>query len=387
VPASGMHDKSTYWLDSSGPDKRRIVSVRELTPKQTEQEMLALLQQAEREGLHVEATMADGSKLTGAVTLLETCKPYHVIPSGLIRVSIDEHGASFGATFDSQRIVAVKVEEKTHITPTCCADVAPYIGRRVRVDDGIEGILTGCGIDPDDVLDAACWFGLDGECPVYEGDKEQVKCYAFTADEGYWTFELLPDEPAPGNLMIEPKVPADLEPYIGRRVRVLAGPERELVREGVLVDSSWQGCPAVVLEGRPIGWRFGEGSGRSTLVEVLPELPEAEDDDTSMEDDNDDAVSAGYIPGEPVLSFGTVQMQVDGEPALVTIGADGTLTARDGRRLCLTTEGDAITAPRIVSKLTLAELLAMAPDGVHGTAYAAFHHTVREAIAAGLVHD
>jgi hypothetical protein len=109
-------------------------------------------------------------------------------------------------------------------------------------------------------------------------------------------------------------------------VRVLAGPERELVREGILTSVEDCECAYLVVGDGP-GWHYGSRGDRSTLVEVLPELPAAEDDETSIEDDSDDAVSGGYIPSEPVLSFGTVMMQVDGEPVLVTIGSDGTLTA------------------------------------------------------------
>jgi hypothetical protein len=347
VPASGMHDKSTYWLDSSGPDKRRIVSVRELTPKQTEQEMLALLQQP-REEKH----------------------------PGTMEVKIDGSAVSQTVTFHTMTAMSGELDlpyslatGNPLVTPTCCADVAPYIGRRVRITDTDGNEDTGI------IALVGRYWGQDG----FEIEEQP---------DNYWsmegvTIELLPDEPASGNLMIEPTCPADLEPYIGRRVRVLAGPERELVREGVLVDSSWQGCPAVVLEGRPIGWRFGEGSGRSTLVEVLPELPAADDDETSIEDDSDDE---GYTSGDVrVLTFGTVMMQVDGVPELVKIEPDGNLTAQSGRRLCLTTEGDAITAPRIVSKLTLAELLAMAPPPSEVRAYEAFQDTVRQAMLTGLV--
>jgi hypothetical protein len=451
VPANGEPVHSYWWLGSAPPDAyRRIVSVRELTPKQTEQEMLALLQQAEREGNHVEATMADGSKRTGAVTHVTLFSRGALKAGELCYVNIGNNGVSFGSFAASSRIAAVKLlpreekrpvvqhceagtvtfsivgpsaittalgfsgpfslapsptldikmEEKTHITPTCCADVAPYIGRRVRVEDGIEGILTGCGIDPDD---GEYWFGLDGENP----DNEFERCYAFPADGyGKWTFELLPDEPAPGNLMIEPKCPADLEPYLGRRVRVLAGPERELVREGILTApcsglALWLGIDG------SITWAYGPDRLRSTLVEVLPELPAADDDETSIEDESDDAVSAGYMPSEPVLLFGTVMMQVDGVPELVKIEPDGNLTAQSGRRLCLTTEGDAITAAasagrigvvggtaaellgfvpvKVESKLTLAKLLACAPPPSEVRAYEAFQLTVREAMLTGLV--
>jgi hypothetical protein len=353
VPASGMHDKSTYWLDSSGPDKRRIVSVRELTPKQTEQEMLALLQQP-REEKH----------------------------PGTMEVKIDGSAVSQTVTFHTMTAMSGELDlpyslatGNPLVTPTCCADVAPYIGRRVRVscvDVATQvGIITRVGLDDGD---ACFWLDDDRDHDGWGLDTDRYDQV---------TIELLPDEPAPDNLVIEPKCPADLEPYLGRRVRVLAGPERELVREGTLVDSSWQGCPAVVLEGRPIGWRFGEGSGRSTLVEVLPELPAVDDDETSIEDDGDDE---GYTSGDVrVLTFGTVMMQVDGVPELVKIEPDGNLTAQSGRRLCLTTEGDAITAPRIVSKLTLAELLAMAPPSSDSSAYSDFQQTVRVAIHQGLV--
>jgi hypothetical protein len=373
VPASGMHDKSTYWLDSSGPDKRRIVSVRELTPKQTEQEMLALLQQP-REEKH----------------------------PGTMEVKIDGSAVSQTVTFHTMTAMSGELDlpyslatGNPLVTPTCCADVAPYIGRRVRVEDGIEGILTGCGIDPDD---GEYWFGLDGETPNTEEPND--KCYAFTLDEGHWTFELLPDEPAPTNLMIEPKCPADLDPYIGRRVRILAGSERELVREGILTSTSgWgttgyqstgPGDKVLGIDGRFGTWGYGLIRPRSTLVEVLPELPAAEADETSIEDESDDAVSGGYIPSEPVLSFGTVMMQVDGARELVTIEHDGTLTAASGRRLVLTYDGTVITAPKIMpkpaeSKLTLAELLAMAPPSSDSSAYSDFQQTVRVAIHQGLV--
>jgi hypothetical protein len=420
VPATEDSEHYYWWLSAKTDDyepHRTIVSVRELTPKQTEAEMLALLQQAEREGNHVEASMADGSKLAGAISAISMGGMYR---AKMLRCQIGGNFASFGAMFFSERIAAVKLlpreekhptiqvkidasasdhvvtfhtadgaltsgfagafslgysatmQEETHITPTCCADVAPYIGRRVRVtwrgNYGQEGILTCVGIDADG--DPAFWLDheLDPDC--------------WGMGDGI-TIELLPDEPLTNNLMIEPTCPADLEPYLGRRVRVLAGPERELVREGTLTDSDVTGNGALRVDTGP-AWSYGSYSSRSTLVEVLPELPAADDDDTSIEDESD-AVSADYYPGEPVLSFGTVQMQVNGEPVLVTIGSDGTLTTRDGRRLCLTTEGDAITAPCIMSKLTLAELLAMAPPPSEVRAYEAFQDTVRTAITTGLI--
>jgi hypothetical protein len=197
LPQDGAkHDY--WWLSAKADDDepyRRIVSVRELTPKQTEQEMLALLQQAEREGNHVEATMADGSKRTGAVTHVQLFS--HPLDSGrMCHAKIDGNGVSFRADIRENRIDAVKLLpreekrpvvqhcepgsvtftcgpitfdlgsgpfslaegrtmtiEKTHITPTCCADVAPYIGRRVRVScpDGVVseqvGTLTRVGIN------------------------------------------------------------------------------------------------------------------------------------------------------------------------------------------------------------------------------------------------
>jgi hypothetical protein len=372
MPAQGW-DGVVKWLGVGATTRfpeSRIVSVRELTPKQTEAEMLALLQQAEREGNHVEATMADGSNHIGAVTEVRLWGLGSDKTGTLVRCVIKDAGASFGARLDCERIAAVKllpreekrpmvqycepgtvtfsvvgpsvittalgfsgpfslapgptldikVEEKTHITPACCADVEPYIGRRVRVEDGIEGILTGCGIDPDD---GEYWFGLDGETPNTEEPND--KCYAFTLDEGHWTFELLPDEPAPDNLMIEPKCSADLEPYLGRRVRVLAGSERELVREGILThstigdDARWLGIDGAIT------WAYGPDRLRSTLVEVLPELPAIDDDETSIEDDSDDLE---YDVSEVTGSIHVVE-----------------------------------------SKLTLAELLAMAPPPSEVRAY------------------
>jgi hypothetical protein len=425
VPANGEPVHSYWWLGSAPPDAyRRIVSVRELTPKQTEQEMLALLQQAEREGNHVEATMADGSKRTGAVTHVTLFSRGALKAGELCHVNIGNNGVSFGSFAASSRIAAVKLlpreekrpvvqhcepgtvtfsivgpsaittaigfsgpfslstgptmtikaPEQTHITPTSCADVAPYIGRRVRITD------TDGNEDTGTIALVGRYWGKDG----FEIEEQPENCWTM---EGV-TIELLPDEPAPGNLMIEPKCPADLEPYLGRRVRVLAGTERELVREGILTKSSWDGA-AALLVGRGgfecSYWYYGVGSTRSTLVEVLPELLAADADEISIEDESDDAVSAGYMPSEPVLLFGTVMMQVDGVPELVKIEPDGNLTAQSGRRLCLTTEGDAITAPRIVSKLTLAELLAMAPPPSEVRAYEAFQLTVREAMLTGLV--
>jgi hypothetical protein len=262
------------------------------------------------------------------------------------------------------------------VTPTCCADVAPYIGRRVRVscvDVATQvGIITRVGLDDGD---ACFWLDDDRDHDGWGLDTDRYDQV---------TIELLPDEPAPDNLVIEPKCPADLEPYLGRPVRVLAGPERELVCEGILTSTSDCDETYLYVTDGP-GWYYGARGDRCTLVEVLPELPATDADETSIEDESDDAVSAGYMPSEPVLRFGTVMMQVDGGPELVKIEPDGNLTAQSGRRLCLTTEGDAITAPRIVSKLTLADLLAMAPPPSEVRAYEAFQDTVRQAMLTGLV--
>lgn len=404
VPAHADSAHKIWWLHSHAwehdPDGcRRIVSVRELAAeKQTKAEMLTLLQIAHHEGYHVEATMCDGSKLTGAVTRLETCKPYHTIPSGLIRVSIGGKGASFGANFDSERIAAIKLlprEEKRPdslevkvdgssaegivtftlggslgalvglesglpyslasgnpvITPTCCADVAPYIGRRIRVEDGIEGILTGCGIDPDDDEN---WFALDGETPNDHCDK----LYSWAAPVADWSFELLPDEPTsarPCQLVdrefVAPKVPADLEPYIGRHVRVLAGEEREVAREGILTAASDCDVTYLAIDDGP-GWYYGSSGDRSTLVEVLPELQDAEPDDCDDDDLEDEA-------NESVPSDFLHRVFEAHRPEIV---------------------------PQVIEgKLTLAGLLAMAPPPSEVRAYEAFQVTVQQAMVTGVI--
>jgi hypothetical protein len=387
VPAYGSGDHDYWWLGTNPREvKRRIVSVRELTAeKQTEAQMLELLQTAKRDGNHVEATMADGSKRTGPVCDVWMSTSYR--PGCMVKCQIGDEGASFGAVFGHERIAAIKVlpreekrptiqvkldafasdhvvtfgtgavslgytatMQKTHITPTCCADVLPYLGRRVRVTD-TEG------------NDDSGTIALVG---LYDGKQ------GFELEEhpdNYWSFEgltieLLPDapyaRPCQVALTIEPKVPADLEPYIGRRVRVLAGDDRQLVREGTLASVVRDGFPVLKLEGHHLGWHYGPAGGRSTFVEVLPELQDEEPDDS--EDDTDDDLEDEEI--------------------------DESVPSDFLHRACDATLGDfarTIIASTVESRLTLAGLLAMAPPPNDIRAYEAFQLTVREAMATGVI--
>jgi hypothetical protein len=394
VPSNGNPEHEYWWLGINPSEpRRRIVSVRELAAeKQTEAQMLELLQAAKRDSNHVEATMADGSKRTGPVCDVWMSTSYR--PGCMVKCQIGDEGASFGAVFGHERIAAikllpceekrpqtvtftggsmtrtdaigpyslatgaamsVKVEEKTHITPTCCADVALYIGRRVRVScprgavGGQEGILTRVGIN--DQGDPGFWLDDDIEDWGLGDDYERL------------TIELLPDEPTARPcqlaLTIEPKVPADLEPYIGRHVRVLAGEERKVVREGILTGLEYG---ALVVDYRSgAAWSYGPGSARSTLVEVLPELQDEEPDDS--EDDADDDLEEEDEVDESVPSDFL-------------------------HRACDATLGDfarTIIASTVESRLTLAGLLAMAPPPNDIRAYEAFQLTVREAMATGVI--
>lgn len=300
----------------------------------------AAMQRAARDGTQVEVTTADGKTHIGDVRDDGSPVVRYRIPARSAFLRCEWLGTS-ECLDPHKRIVSVReVTTKTGpelITPTCCADVAPYFGRRVRIHMGGEVVAEGeitrlevtdegkhifyrdrqtygwcvkselegdplyyhpialevlpeqpsppegtiyptCAADVLPLLGRKVRVWCEGEATEpgtvervtihADGDVEIRACgwgwdvVGEDADNSPIGLELL-EPAAEAPIVLEQPTPAQLEPFVGRRVRVYAGPERELVREATFVAQ--YACTMHFDVSSP--WYFAD---HSTTVEILP---------------------------------------------------------------------------------------------------------------------